>query len=247
MNGKKNYIQMGFTACFLCLAVVLCMAEKGEAGKLETWSAEQVHIKDGKEKPAGYVYVAPEKTRMDIPAPDGKGKMIMIFRKDRMVTYSIFPGKEMYMERLLDEKDLGKRMGAFIKDVKNKEEALGTESVNGYKCKKKRVETTMNILGRNRTRTSTVWTSDMFDFPIRTESQEGDVMELRNIKPGKQPSSVFEVPSGYKKAANLMDIMMAGSEDDDGPDKRSGPGGRQRPPGEMPERLRELLYGPDNR
>ena len=41
-----------------------------------------------------------------------------------MVTYSIFPGKEMYMERLLDEKDLGKRMGAFIKDVKNKEEAL---------------------------------------------------------------------------------------------------------------------------
>jgi hypothetical protein len=66
--------------------------------------------------------------------------------------------------------------------------------------------------------------------------------ELRNIKPGSQPSELFEVPAGFKKAANMMEAF--GMMDPAGGaaiPPGAGPG--QQPPFKSPKDLQKLLQG----
>jgi len=229
-------------ACFASLVFFLIHVQNGEAEKLKAYSAEQVRIKGGKTEKVGEIHVAPDKIRLEMRGPNGGGRMIVIVRKDKMVAYTVFPNQKKYVKQLLDEKDLEKRMGQLSKTMKGKEEDLGTETVNGYECEKKRVETSMHIMGREIKTNATIWISDQMDFPLRTENDKGDITEMRNIKPGNQPDSLFEAPEGYKEAANMMEIMAGAM----GRGKKAPKTGAQPLPSEMPEKLKELLYGTDN-
>src|SRR6185295_3132131 len=49
-------------------------------------------------------------------------------------------------------------------------------------------------------RSTTIWKAkDLGDVVIRNIGESGGGMELKNIVPGPQPSSLFEVPGGYTK------------------------------------------------
>ena len=89
-----------------------------------------------------------------------------------------------------------------------KEEDLGTETVSGYKCRKKRVETTQKIMGKKTTTRVITWTSDKFSFPLRTQTEDGAITELRSIKKGPQPDKLFKPPSDYEKAAGMLEVMQ---------------------------------------
>ncbi|WP_257459669.1 DUF4412 domain-containing protein [Archangium lipolyticum] len=77
-------------------------------------------------------------------------------------------------------------------------ERLGTERVGGLSAQK------WHMVPRNPTqglREMRVWIAPELGrgHPVRTEDAEGNTMELTDIKLGKQPDSLFEVPAGYRK------------------------------------------------
>lgn len=53
----------------------------------------------------------------------------------------------------------------------------------------------------NQTQQSTEWVDPQLHVALKQEHGQGQVTELRNIKEGPQPASLFEVPQGYQKRA----------------------------------------------
>ena len=158
---------------------------------------------------------------MDGMSPRGEGSMVMIFRRDKNIGWTLNPEKKLYMERPFNEKEMEQATKKNI-DSRN-EKVLGTENVNGFKCTKKEVETTVKFMGYKRTVKTVVWMSKRLDMPIRTTSPDGYITELRNIKKGSPAGKYFEVPKGYKKVSNMMELMgMDMSEHEEKPPKAAG-------------------------
>jgi len=189
--------QRGFTwkklsVCFVLTAFLLVSCG---GGKITEYSAKQVYQDSRGKEGTHNIFVSHDKIRMEMRSPEGEDSMVMICRKDKGVAWILFPEKKAYSESKLDEATLQKTFGAIQDDVKKEE--LGRETVNGFKCRKMRVETTSGIMGRKSV--STVWISDRLDFPIKSQGKDGGVVELREIRAGRQPSNLFEIPAGYTK------------------------------------------------
>jgi len=201
-----------YVAGFVILAVLFGLATCGYCGKIKSFSAERVSIDpSGKVSNMGKLYITPRKLRMDMSSPEGKGNILVILRKDLKIYWMLNPKAKKYFERPLNEEDWEK---AMYESIKRKEKDLGTETVNGFKCRKKEVETAVQFMGIKRKSRSIIWVSNRLVMPIRTESEDGHVTELRKIKSGRQPSRLFEVPPGYKKVANMMLLFSESSHDE---------------------------------
>jgi hypothetical protein len=189
------FVWKRLSVCFVLTALLLGLAACSGGGKIKEYSARQVYQDAGGQERMHGIFVSQDKMRMEMHSPGGEGSMVLIYRKDKGVAWTLFPEKKFYIESKLDEAKLQKAFGEIQSDVKKEE--LGTETVNGFKCRKMRVETTSRIMGREIKSTATVWLSDRLDFPIRSQGKDGGVVELRDIKPGRQPSDLFEIPAGY--------------------------------------------------
>jgi len=192
----------------ICVLSVILIGSAGicNAGKITNFSAEQVVLNpDGTQKSLQKMYVSSDKVRTDAPSFTGEGTMTMILRKDRGVMWMLNPEKKTYTENPLREEDWQRTMRRNITVKKGKN--LGTEKVSGYRCKKKEMETTVKVMGIERTSKSTVWTSSSFDMPLRTQGEDGYMMEVRNIKPGRQSGRLFELPKGYTRVENMLELV----------------------------------------
>ncbi len=216
MGGRYFGKKLGWILCFIVVAVLFSglSAYALFGGKITKFTADQVMIDaKGKVQHKGKIYATPDKMRMDSMSPRGEGSIVMIFRRDKNIGWTLNPDKKLFMERPLNEKEMEQATKKMI-DSRN-EKVLGTENVNGFKCTKKEVETTVEYMGFKRTVKTIVWMSKKLDMPIRTKSQDGSMMELRNIKKGSPASKYFEVPKEYKKVSNMMELMgmdMSGRE-----------------------------------
>ena len=178
----------------------------GGGGKLKDFSAEQVtKDSDGQVESTAKLFVSPQRIRIEQPGRGGEAGMIIIVRRDQKLMRILMPANKAYMETPLNEAELQKTIKSLPVDAK--EQVLGTETVNGFRCTKKRVETSMRGLFGDIRSEATVWVSDQLEMPLRTQQQNGGVTELANIRPGRQPASLFEVPAGYEKMANPMEAM----------------------------------------
>ena len=191
-------------------------------GKITKYTADQVMIDaNGKVQHKGKIYVTPNKMRMDSRSPKGEGSIVMIFRRDKNIGWTLNPEKKLYMEKPFNEKDMEQATKNII-DSRN-EKVLGTENVNGFKCTKKEIETTVEFMGYKSTEKTIVWISERLDMPLRTKSQEGSMTELRNIKEGSPAGKYFEIPKEYKKVSNMMELMGMGiSEHEEKPSTSAG-------------------------
>lgn len=200
--------------CFLCFVVVVVMflsAGSVSAAKIKKFSAEQMSLApDGKIVNSGKMYVTPDTVRMEMRSPDGKGAMVMIMRRDIKLYWMLNPSGKTYFERPLKEEEWEQMAKGMIKSKTEKD--LGTETINGFKCLKKEVETVVEFMGFKKKGRSTVWISKKLDMPIRTRTEDGHVTELRNIKEGGQPKQLFEVPGGYTKVGNMMELFASSDE-----------------------------------
>lgn len=232
---RDGYLKKGWWfVCFVVVAVMFMSAGSVYAAKIKKFSADQVSLApDGKIAGSGKIYVTPDKIRMEMRSPRGEGNMIMIMHRDNNLYWMLNPGEKKYFERPLNEKEWETMAKGAIKSKTEKD--LGTETVNGFKCRKKEVEMVVEILGFKRKNRSTVWISKKLDIPIRTRTEDGHVTELRNIKKGRQPKKLFKVPDGYQKVENMM-ALFAGS---DRGDKEEGGGGFALPKG-LSDKLKEL-------
>jgi len=229
MDCRAVFVGRGWLFIGLILVAALAVTSVASAGKVENYSADQVFL-DGKGnvKHTGKLYVTKDKIRMSAGGPHAGSKMIIIVRQDLGVYRMLNPQKKVYFERPINEKDVA---GISESMKPDKEENLGTEKVSGYKCQKKRVTNTTEIMGFKQTNQSTIWVSDRFDMPLRTKGSDGSMSEIREIKEGKPASEVFEVPEGYRKAANMMEMFEPPGQG--GSEMRRGPHGG----GHMPKGL----------
>ncbi|MEA1971416.1 MAG: DUF4412 domain-containing protein [Thermodesulfobacteriota bacterium] len=208
--GKRWWV-----LCLIAMSVMLMSAGSAYAGKIKNFSADQVTLApNGKIQNKGKIYITPEKIRTEMLSPQGKGNMIMIMRRDLNLYWMLNPGDKKYFERPLNEKEWESMAKGAIKSKTEKD--LGTETINGFKCRKKSVEMVVEVMGFKSKSRSVVWISKKLDMPIRTKMEDGNVTELRNIKKGRQSKKLFEIPGGYKKVGNMMETFAGSGEESGG-------------------------------
>ena len=239
--GKR----IGWILCFVAVMVLFSGSSVYAlfGGKITKFTADQVMIDSkGKVQHTGKIYVMPDKMRVDGISPRGEGNIVIIFRKDKNIGWTLNPDKKLYLERPFNEKEMEQTARKFV-DSKN-EKFLGTEKVNGFECSKKEVDTTVSYMGYKSTSKTIVWKSERLDMPIRTQSQDGSMTELRNIKEGSPAGKYFEIPKDYQKVSNMMELMgidMSGHEEkpskDTGEDKESG----SKFPFKIPKGIKDLF------
>jgi hypothetical protein len=128
-------------------------------------------------------------------------KTINILRIDKKTILTISPETKQYMEtpmRSAPPKWNSPTVEQALARVATKK-ALGKETVNGYQCVK--YEYTFKDMRRG---VMTQWVSPKLDYPIKQVTKVGMQsisMEIKNIKEGNIPMSMFEAPKGYKKVA----------------------------------------------
>ena len=173
-----------------------------------------------------HVYVTPTKERKEMLTGEGDGA-IQIFRFDSKVMWMLMPSEQMYMEHSM-EKNKGKDPSQW--DFQ--ETVMGEEVLNGMKVTKYKTIATSTD-GKKyggfswRTKEGISIKSDL----LYKEGNEKNrmMMELKNVKIGKQDPKLFEVPEGFTKfdMAGMMGGMMGkkgmGQPPTDRPGSRSKP------------------------
>jgi outer membrane lipoprotein-sorting protein len=162
----------------------------------------------------GKLYFGGGKVRMEMNAMGHQS--IMISDPQRKVSYMLMPEQHMYMEMstAMAAQARGKKPGApdwhmydptnpCSNEAETTCQRLGPGTTDGRLCDK----WLFTHKGGN---TQTVWIDQKTGIPIRSESSDGNVMELTNINQGSQSSSLFEVPAGYTKLD--MGAMMQGAQ-----------------------------------
>jgi hypothetical protein len=127
------------------------------------------------------------------------------YKKGLKQAVTINPGKKIYFEGPLDEKAYAAALGLPVPAMA--ERAAGEETVSGLPCAKKELDMEIDFKKAKKKVTHTVWTSDRMDLPLRVNSYDGRVTELRNIKEGKPDPAIFETPKDFKKVATLKDVL----------------------------------------
>ncbi|HPJ26178.1 MAG TPA: DUF4412 domain-containing protein [Synergistaceae bacterium] len=153
----------------------------------------------------GKLYVKGNLFRQDI-AMQGQEQTILI-NEETGDTIVVMHAQKMYMEFLdMADEEFQETMEVDIDSAEElleenpdmaTAEDLGTETVNGYKCKVFKVTYKEDLRGD-----STLWISKKLETPIKivTNTSEGtSTMEMKNIQEGSLASSLFEIPQGYKK------------------------------------------------
>jgi hypothetical protein len=192
----------------LLAVLLLSFAATGFAQKVTDYTADQVTMSaDGKPVSQSKVYFSGGKMRLDDAMPQSGAKLVIIYRSDLKKNFMLNTDKKTYTERDLDEKDLNASIMSMGSVKNRKEKALGEEAVNGYKCSKKEIEAEIEVMGFKNTSRSVVWQSPKFDLPLRTRSDSGQITELRNIREEKPAAAVFEIPAGYSKVSDMMELM----------------------------------------
>ncbi|MBI5559783.1 MAG: hypothetical protein HY883_00700 [Deltaproteobacteria bacterium] len=137
----------------------------------------------------GKIFSAKEKTRMETP------QSVSITRMDRKVVWVLMPGEKMYMEQPLRPENVvvGEKEKLEGEVERN---LVSTETVDGRAAKKYLVV----YKAGGKTESVYQWVENSSGFTIKVAATDGRwTIEYKNLKAGKQPESLFEIPAGYKK------------------------------------------------
>ena len=145
------------------------------------------------------LYVDGGKARSELEMPSALQnqpvslRIATIARPDLNTTYILYLDEQTYEERPLDPRDA---QLAAASDPNGTAQALGTETVHGQLCTKYQV-TYENT-------TTWVWATQDEGLPVKLQLADGSaVIEFTNVQKGPQPSSLFEIPAGYRKGTGM--------------------------------------------
>jgi outer membrane lipoprotein-sorting protein len=202
----KRELFVKLTFCFL-LVLGVSRAFAGQTPMSQPFSADFTTTSGrGGEMSSGKIYFSLPKMRME---SSSKGQeAIIIMDQSIQTVYILMPAQHMYIESHTNQENPMMRQGPKAPTSFDPSHPcganvtcnkVGTETVNGRACDK---WVTTGTKG-----TSTTWIDQKLIFPIKTQSANGEIWQLTNIKEGKPDASLFELPAGYRK----MDIAgMAG-------------------------------------
>lgn len=144
----------------------------------------------------GKVFVKGNSLRQELETP--VGTQVSIVKDGGSVMYVLIPGQKMYMEFPNNQVSLSE--GESIESKYGDEaklEKTGTENIRGYECDIYSVEYEDPGFGK-----STVWIARKLNYPIKIHSesaQDTATITYSNVKEGKVPDGLFELPGGYTK------------------------------------------------
>ncbi len=156
----------------------------------------------------GKVFSTPTRERREMS--QGGANMIMITRHDKKVIWTVMPEDKMYLEMPMKESTEKTDMSAY----KIEQTPLGEEKLDGQVMDKSKIVMTHSSgskMGGFMWTTKQGILAKMDAIAIDKGSKNRFKMEQTNIKVGKQPADLFEIPKGFQ-AVNMggMGDMLKG-------------------------------------
>jgi hypothetical protein len=159
------------------------------------YSADQViEAEDGAMK--SRMYYTPTKERREMN--QGGQSMVMIMRHDKKVTWTVMPEEKMYMEAAMKPSTDKTDMSAY----KIEQTPVGQEMLNGVNMSKSKIIMTHSSgskMGGFMWMTKEGIMAKIDAIAVEKGSKDRFKMEQTNIKVGKQPADLFELPRGVEK------------------------------------------------
>ena len=144
----------------------------------------------------GKIFVAKEKTRMETL------QTIIITRIDKNVVWILMPAQRMYMEQPLKPENVVATTDKMPGEIERK--LVGKETVGGKRTDKYRIVYTT----ADKKETVFQWIAADSGLPIKSAAVDGSwTIEYKNLKTGKQPDTLFEIPTGYQKFSLGVPVM----------------------------------------
>jgi len=183
----KNKLVLSILAFVLLLIATGCTPKASK-----NYAAESVTKFKGRTEESE-IYFSGDKWRVE---SERRGQdTIMIVRADKGVAWLLMPQQKMYMETKLKKDMMIGKTEKLPGEVKR--EKVGQEKVSGIPCTKYLI--TYKVEGQEKPRQVYQWLSKD-KIAMKSAGVDGSwTTEYVNIKLGKQPASLFELPAGYKK------------------------------------------------
>ena len=174
---------------FLIVLLGLWVGVSQAAEPVSQFSADQDMSVAGKTI-SSKLYVDSGNMRMDMNIP-GAPAMSSIVNGEKKVVWMLLPGN-MYMEHAVSADDDLSRQ-AWAGGAENRE-LLGTEKINGQVCDKYRI--------KGADQDVFFYADPKTGFPVMMVAPAQSVrIEWKNVKPGPQSASLFQLPAGVQKMA----------------------------------------------
>ncbi len=161
------------------------------------YSADQVlEAEDGGMK--SRMYYTPTKERREMN--QGGQNMIIIMRHDKKVTWTVMPEEKMYMEAAM--KPSADKDKTDMSAYKIEQTPVGQEMLNGVNMNKSKIMMTHSNgskMGGFMWMTKEGIMAKIDAIAVEKGSKDRFKMEQTNIKVGKQPADLFELPRGVEK------------------------------------------------
>lgn len=209
--GRLWLLMMAVVSFFsMALAPVRIAAQAGSVFPVE-FSADLVTTTNNDATPpmTGKVYVSKARIRVDTNSDGtGIGQIVNLEKKESWwifykiktaedlsattVEFDSFPGvpkPSFYSTKPFDPEHNCRTVSTVTTCEK-----LGMETLNGRESQKMVIKDT---IGATET-TWLMWVDLTLDYPLKVQSN-GTIVELKNIKLGPQPDSVFEIPADFKR------------------------------------------------
>lgn len=176
---------MKFKLMLVATVLAMCTVFTGRAAAFD-FSADTVVKQKGQATVNGKIFVSGDKSRMEMPS------VVIIARMDKKISWMLMTEQKMYMESQLKPGSV-----PVEKDSTQVEKVLvGKDMVDGKPATKYKM-TFSESKGKN---AAYQWFLDANGFPAKTAALDNSwSYEYKNIKQGKQPTALFDIPAGYKK------------------------------------------------
>ncbi len=189
----------------------------------------------------GKMYQSGEKSRQEVNM--GAMQNVVINRRDKKVVWTIMPMTKSYMEFNAEDPKVMKKddIQNFWKTHDAKLEKIGKEEVNGVETTHSKV-TIASATPEGHSFQGEVWLSkDNIPMRMKTSPTQGGevLMELKNVKIGKQDASLFELPEGYNKM-QMPDLSGLAGAAGAAPGAAGQPGTAGGRPQMSPEQMKQL-------
>lgn len=140
----------------------------------------------------------------------GLSKVIVITTPEKKKTWLIYPDKKACVDMPLNP-DQTASASAKPEDYKIESTELGKETVDGHPCVKNKMTVTDKAGNKQE---ATVWNAtDLKKFPVKLAhvDKQGNAvtMSFKDVTTTKPAATRFEIPAGFTKYGNIMELMMS--------------------------------------
>jgi hypothetical protein len=154
------------------------------------------------------VYSTPTMERREMS--DGGQQMIAITRHDKKVTWTLMPEEKMFMSMPIGQSAVKKDEATDLSAYKIEQTPMGQETINGIVMHKGKMIMTAkdgSKMGGFMWTTKEGIIAKMDALSVDQGKKDRFKLEMKNLKIGKQPADLFEIPKGYEK----MDMGAMGA------------------------------------